>query len=378
MERQQAFPEQTDPGSRRLSVVLATFNRHESLRRLVQQLARQDLPSQRFEVVVVDDGSEPAAARALAGLRLPIQLVVLRQPNRGAAAARHRGALEARGEVLVMTDDDMQVCPGFLSAHDAAHGPGTRRVVVGRIRPSSRLDTRPLFERFHAGRLEAWADRRLHGDAVCTGNTSLRRADYLAVGGFDATLEQLEDVDLGLRLEQAGVEVVFAEEAWTTHDSDQDSFASWRAKATRYGRCGVRLARKHPRLLRADPWRFFFGNALAKRPFLLAALASPRLGRGMGSLVQRLVLAADRRGRERPALHGASLLWDLEIFGGVREELGGLGATLGSCGAFLGKAETAGEDVPGVGRAGLLLGRLLRGLFPGEGARAWPAPSSHP
>jgi GT2 family glycosyltransferase len=370
MARQQGSPERTDPGPRRLSVVLATFNRHQTLRRLVEQLAHQDLPPERFEVIVVDDGSEPPAAQALSGLDVPGRLVLLRQPNRGAAAARHRGALEARGEVLVMTDDDMQVSRAFLSAHDAAHGPGTRRVVVGRIRPSSRLEGRPLFERFHAGRLEARADHRLHGDAVCTGNTSLRRTDYLEVGGFDVALEQLEDVDLGLRLEQAGVEVVFSEEAWTTHDSDQDSFSSWRAKAARYGRCGVRVARKHPQLLRADPWRLFFGNALAKRPFVVAALASPRLAGALGNLVQRVALAADGRGRERPALQGASLLWDLEHFRGVREELGGLGATLGACGEFLGKAQTAGEDVPGVGHASLLLGRLLRVLSPAERARS--------
>jgi len=353
-----------DPGTPRLSVVLATFNRPTRLARLMRQLGEQDLPPDRFEVIVVDDGSKPPAAEALGGLDLACRVVLLRQPNRGAAAARHRGALEARGELLVITDDDMLLAPGFLSAHDAVHAPGSRRVVVGRIRPSSRLDERPLFERFHAAVHDRWGDRPLHGDAVCTGNTSMRREDYLEVGGFDVTLEQLEDADLGLRLEAAGVEVVFSEDASTTHDSDQDDFASWRSKAVRYGRHGVRLARKHPGLVQADSWRFFFGNALAKRPVVAAALVAPGLGRWIGDLVQHSGLAADRLGLERVALSAASLLWDLEHFRGVREELGGLCATGRSCGEFLRKAEATEAPVPGVGRLSLALGRVLRPLSP--------------
>ena len=352
-----------DPGTPRVSVVLATFNRPASLERLIRQLGEQDLSPDRFEVVVVDDGSEPPATEALAGLDLPYHLVQLRQPNRGAAAARHRGALEARGELLVFTDDDMQLPRGFLSAHDEIHAPSSRRVVVGRIRPSSGRDERPLFERFHAGVLDRWADRPIHGDAVCTGNTSMRRADYLAVGGFDVALEQLEDTDLGLRLEQAGVEVVFSEEVFATHESDRDDFAPWRIKAVRYGRHGVRVSRKHPGLLRADPWRLFFGNSLAKRPFVAAALIAPGMGRRIGDLVQRAALAADRVGRERVARNATSLLWDLEHFRGVREELGGLGPTLRSCGEFLEKAEGSEATVPGVGPVSRALGRLLRRSF---------------
>jgi glycosyltransferase involved in cell wall biosynthesis len=354
-----------ESGAPRVSVVLATFNRPARLARLMGQLGDQDLPPGGFEIIVVDDGSEPPAAEALAGLDVAGRLVVLRQSHRGAAAARHRGALEARGELLVFTDDDMQIGPGFLSAHAGMHPPGSRRVVAGRIRPSSRLHERPLFERFHASVHDRGGDRPLHGDAVCTGNTSLRRADYLEVGGFDVTLEQLEDVDLGLRLEQAGAQVVFSETAGTTHDSDQDDFASWRSKARRYGRHGVRLARKHPGLVRADSWRFFFGNALAKRPVVATAVVAPGLGRWIADLVQHSARAAERLGLERVALNAASVLWDVELFRGVRAELGGLGATARSCGDFLEKAEATEGPVPGVGRISFALGRVLRTLSSG-------------
>src|SRR5262249_8456640 len=150
---------------------------------------------------------------------------------------RHRGVLEAEGDLIVVTDDDMQVPAGFLLAHLAWHPPGSRRVAVGRIRSSSALSEMPLFERFHADLLDRWSSRPLHGDALCTGNVSLRRADYLAVGGFEPSFERAEDMDLGLRLEQAGVEIVFAGDACTTHDSDHTDFSFWRRRAVVYGRC---------------------------------------------------------------------------------------------------------------------------------------------
>lgn len=358
------------PATPRVSVVLATFDRRGSAERLLRQLAAQTLSTDQYEVVIVDDGSPRPVSEWLQGLDMPCRVTAVRQANGGAAAARHRGVLEARGDVLVVTDDDMQVPPEFLAAHLAQHVPGSRRAVVGRIRSSSMLSEMPLFERFHADLLDRWASRRPRGDALCTGNLSLRRSDYLDVGGFDASLERAEDIDLGLRLEQAGVEVVFSEEAFSVHDSDHTDFAVWRRRAVSYGRCWTRIARKYPRIVRADPWHAFFGNALVKRPFVTVTLAFPCLGAALCGAAQRAALAADRLGFERLALRLTSLLWDLEYFRGVRQEAGGFAATLSSCADFLEKAAASREPTPGVGRASIRLGRMARTLW-----RSHPGPS---
>src|SRR6185436_17263229 len=85
-----------------LSVVVATHNRLPLLVRLLEQLGRQTLPPEEFEVVVVDDGSQTPAAPALQEMPLPYECRVLRQVQAGPAAARHRGILEARGALLVV------------------------------------------------------------------------------------------------------------------------------------------------------------------------------------------------------------------------------------------------------------------------------------
>jgi glycosyltransferase involved in cell wall biosynthesis len=342
----------------RVSVVLATYNRPELLERLLRQLAVQTLPPGQFEVVIVDDGS-PAPVGDVRDLSSPCKVTLIRQANAGAAAARHRGALAARGEVLVITDDDMQVAPDFLEGHLARHEAGSRRVVVGRIRSSAQLSEMPIFERFHAALLDRWGQRRLHGDAVCTGNMSLRRADYLAVGGFDTSLERAEDIDLGFRLEQDGVEVTFSEEAASVHDSDHTSFAVWRRRAVLYGRCWTRMGRKYPRVLRADPWHAFYAHSAAKRPFVMLAVALPALGAFLAHAAQHAATGADRLSLDRLAVSLTSLLWELEFFRGVRQETGDLGACVRSCLSFVGKVEASGEAIPRVGSVSRFLRRIL-------------------
>ena len=118
-----------------LSVVVATYDRAALLEQLLGDLARQTLSPERFEVVVVDDGSREPVAPRLERLAPPFALRVETQKNAGAAAARHRGVLAARGELLVIVDDDMRVPPEFLEAHLRRHTPGSRKVILGWIRP---------------------------------------------------------------------------------------------------------------------------------------------------------------------------------------------------------------------------------------------------
>ncbi|MHB8877316.1 MAG: glycosyltransferase family 2 protein, partial [Myxococcaceae bacterium] len=144
-------------GVPRVSVVVATFERRRLLVRLLNQLAQQTLAPELFEVVVVDDGSTEPVAPSLSKLQPPYPLTLERQPNAGAAAARHRGVLLARGEIIVIVDDDMQVDPDFLERHLEAHGKG-RVAVLGRIRADPDIRQMPLFERWYAQRLDGGAE----------------------------------------------------------------------------------------------------------------------------------------------------------------------------------------------------------------------------
>src|SRR6476646_2250111 len=93
------WTEWEDPGVvENWSVIIPTRGRPEQLRRCVESLARLDWPVDGFELLVVDDGGggldEGSLQAACPNLRL------IRQEHAGPAAARNRGAREAKNERL--------------------------------------------------------------------------------------------------------------------------------------------------------------------------------------------------------------------------------------------------------------------------------------
>ncbi|GHH01088.1 exopolysaccharide biosynthesis glycosyltransferase EpsD [Comamonas sp. JC664] len=319
----------TSASAPRLSVVIATYNRLPLITRLLWQLAGQTLPPEQFEVVVVDDGSKEPTREPLQALALPYTLRVEVQQNAGAAAARHRGVLAARGEVVLVTDDDMQVAPDFLERHLAHHPEGSRVVVLGRIRPDPAIGDMPLFERWYAYLNNRMADElsvpgaRARGVHLFTGNVSFPRADYVGVGGFDKSLGQSEDVELGVRLEKAGCAFVFARDAYVLHGSDHVSFERWLKRAHRYGMFDTQVARKHPDVRDVNPLRLLFQTNPLTRPLLAATLVAPEASRVLTRAVMHAANAADKLGLEKAAFAGTSVVYGMEYLRGARGEAGG-------------------------------------------------------
>jgi GT2 family glycosyltransferase len=351
----QATPGRTPQGvggasGPRVSVVLATYNRLPLLVRLLGDLAWQTLPAADFEVVVVDDGSAEPVARHVAALSLPYHLVLVSQENAGAAAARHQGVLRARGEILVLLDDDMQLPSGFLLRHLERHRPGVATAVFGRYRPDPNIASTPLFERWYAEKWQDWAagyanGEKPRGNGLCTGNASMRREDYLEVGGFDSSLDRSEDAELGLKLEELGVQLVYSEEAYTVHCSDHTSLDTWLERAYRYGICDLRIARMHPRLPHADPWRFWYLHPSLARPLLWTALIAPGFSKTLAAGSMRAAVMIDALGLTRAALKICGAVFALEYFRGIRDECGGLRATQRSRDEYLQKvAAPPGRD----------------------------------
>jgi len=312
-----------------VSVIIATLNRYPSLLRLLRQIERQTLPYDRFEVVVVDDGSTVPVAGPLAAEQLPYRVVVLRSERSGAASARHRGIEHAAGEIVVILDDDIQIERDFLTQHLAHHPTGSRNAVLGWIRADPAMEM-PIFERFHADVLERFAaDVRagrltLHGTHLATANVSFRRADYLAVGGFDPALQRSEDAELGVRLEKAGVTLRFAEGAAVIHSSDHTSLAAWLRRAFLYGVYDLQIAAKHRDVPGANPWRYLWAVHPASRLVLVASVIAPSLMHLVSRTGMRLASAIDRLGACRAAITATTVVYGIEYFRGVRHGSGSL------------------------------------------------------
>lgn len=312
----------TDSPPLAVSVVIATYQRNESVLELLAQLADQTLSREEFEVVVVDDGSAVPAAPVLEAAGLPLRLTVLAQKNAGPAAARHRGILKARGALIVILDDDMRILPDFLAAHVAAHANHGRHVVLGRLRAqqNARLE---LFDRLHLDLLDKLArdfaedPNVIPGSSLYTGNVSFRRDDYLHVGGFDLNFRISEDSELGIRLEEAGASFALSDEAQSFHASDHSSAKKWMRRSMAYGRTDAGVSDKHPAIASANPWRFLYLVNPVSRVLLLSSAVAPWLTAPVAWLALWASQAFSKLGMERVAIAGTTFTFGLQYFRGL-------------------------------------------------------------
>jgi glycosyltransferase involved in cell wall biosynthesis len=99
-----------------VSVIIPTWNRSALLEQTVQTLLVQDYPRDRYELILVDNGStDNTRAVAMALANRHHNVTALEEKRKGAHFARNLGALAARGELLYFTDDDMLAEPAMLS-----------------------------------------------------------------------------------------------------------------------------------------------------------------------------------------------------------------------------------------------------------------------
>jgi serine acetyltransferase/GT2 family glycosyltransferase len=312
-----------------VSVVIATFNRQDLLRRLLEQLDAQTIDPTHYEVIAVDDGSKEDTREKLAGLKTRYSLRIERQENAGAAVARQRGVDLASGKIIVVVDDDMQVKPDFLEKHLARHT-DDNTVVLGRLRPDANLADMPLFERFYARVLaqkaEAFAAGKaeVRGHDVYTGNVSFPRKLFLDAGGFDAQFRALEDEELGIRLEKAGARFAFANDAESIHGSDWTSMKKWMERAYRDGVYQAKVSRKHPDHPESSPWRHLPNLNPVSRPFMALSLAAPAATSFIAGAAIRTAAAFDKVGLEPVAIAGATFVYGIQYYRGVRQETGGI------------------------------------------------------
>jgi glycosyltransferase involved in cell wall biosynthesis len=194
-----------------ISVVVPVRNGARYLPDLFEGLARQTLPQERFETVLVDDGSadETAEVAAAWAAKDPERRRVVPGPARGPSAARNAGIRAARGTWIASTDADIVPEPEWLEAGLVALERHGAYAVEGAI------DVRGL----PTGSGHASAQANLTGGRYMTGNMFYRRELVDELGGFDEqfTEQFLEDSDLAFRILDRGHDIPFARESVVRH-----------------------------------------------------------------------------------------------------------------------------------------------------------------
>jgi GT2 family glycosyltransferase len=273
-----------EPGDPWLTVVVPTLDRPDALDETLAGLDRQRCEPERVEIVVVDNGPGGAAAARLARRagRLPLRVVT--EPRRGPAAARNAGVRAARAPVVLFLGDDMRPAgDDLLSGHLELHAADPRPAfaVLGRVAWRPDRPVSPFMHWLEHGGPQFGFDALAPGPVpaarnLYTSQVSLKVAALDAAGGFDERFPfaAVEDIELGLRLERAGLQLAYHPELLVEHDH----FYSPRGLSERQARVGAsaRLMEElHPGhgLLPAPRWSWPLHRAA--RPLLETLAARP-------------------------------------------------------------------------------------------------------
>lgn len=106
----------TTKSSLRLSVVVCTHNpRLDILRKTLDALASQTLPKSQWELLLIDNASEPALKTDLLDANQRLSPRIVREPRKGTIFARARGLAEIQSELVVFVDDDNWLADDYLA-----------------------------------------------------------------------------------------------------------------------------------------------------------------------------------------------------------------------------------------------------------------------
>jgi glycosyltransferase involved in cell wall biosynthesis/peptidoglycan/xylan/chitin deacetylase (PgdA/CDA1 family) len=270
-----------------LSVIVPSYNRCELLRRCLEALQGQTADPESFEVIVADDGSSDGTAEMVAAFESSFRLRRLDLENGGQPSALNAGIEAAEGAACLFLDDDTIASPELVAAHLTAQQDEGRTLGIGSLTQAVPPGADPYavaFARRWNERTESLADPDW---ADCySGNLSAPREALLEVGGFDASLPAVFDLEAAFRLCAAGCVPRYLPEAHAIHDDDKPGAKIIPAEV-RFGAWCADFTAAHPETGRRLLGWFSATTAreVALRRALLALRVPPARLAGAGRLL---------------------------------------------------------------------------------------------
>lgn len=239
-----------------ISVVIPTYNRIEILKRTLSALDGQTLKADKFEAIIIDDGSTDDTVslikkeKALHNFRISL----LKQNHQGPAAARNKGIKVAQGEIVLIINDDTVPDSRLLEHHLTFHSKHTKGTdaLLGKVTWHPAIKITPFMKWLENGG-PYFSFNKIKGNLagwqrLWTCNISFKKAFLLSYGLFDESFPDAawEDVELGYRLSQSGLKLYYERKALGYH-YHPTTIVSIRNKMMSNGRNLSIYCRKVPR-----------------------------------------------------------------------------------------------------------------------------------
>ncbi|MBC1262543.1 glycosyltransferase [Synechococcus sp. BSF8S] len=200
-----------------ITAIVTTYNRPKLCTKAILSLACQTLAQDDYEIIVVDDGSNPETHQLLGLLKPVVDFKYVFQPNSGLASAKNHGLFHASAPIVLFLDDDDLSSPNLLEQHLIAHAryPDQNISILSHTYLSKELANDPLMDFVttngaHLFSFEFISAELLDYTYFWGGRTSCKRKYLLSHGVFNPVFKfGFEDIELGYRLNKAGLHVVY-------------------------------------------------------------------------------------------------------------------------------------------------------------------------
>lgn len=221
-----AAAETPAPGQFRVSVIIPHLNTPEALADCLFSVAGQQLDSGRFEIIVVDNGSQTPLDDVKAAYP---QARFLVEPAPGPGPARNRGAAAATAPILAFIDADCRAAPGWLQAAVDAVTASPANPIGGDIGIDFADPARPTpieaYEAVFGFRQQLYIEKKQFS---VTANLAMTSAVLTRVGPF-AGIDHAEDLDWGRRAAAAGHRTRYCQAMQVRHPA-RSNMAALQAK----------------------------------------------------------------------------------------------------------------------------------------------------
>lgn len=230
-----------------VSVIVPVYNDPKGIRTTLRSLTRLTFPNDRYEVLVVDNGSTdetPSVVEAIAETNENVAMLVEREVQ-SSYAARNRGIEASSGEVLAFVDADMHVDADWLDRVTEEldrNGADYMGCAVDLYMPESGATLADLFDSLRGFDIERYVYDLEFAPTCCL---VVRRDVVEDVGAFDPCLVSSGDLEFGNRVADAGYDLHYASDV-TMHHPTRGSLRSNVRKAVRIGRGRLQISRNYP------------------------------------------------------------------------------------------------------------------------------------
>jgi glycosyltransferase involved in cell wall biosynthesis len=189
------------------SVVIPAFNEERDIEASLSSLVNQSYPRDRYEIILVDNGSTDKTSEIAA----TYADLILRKPDGNVGAVRNFGITSASGEVIICTDADCVVTPDWIETGVALLENNPQHAFGGGLRP--RKNAKWIEEYWILNETgDKTQQRALAGSSIFIWKRDLEQLD-----GFNETVTSGEDSDLYERALANGLQIIISPKLSVAH-----------------------------------------------------------------------------------------------------------------------------------------------------------------